>query len=122
MDRGDLLEVASDGRVTTVAAKLSGKTPTSADVSDKNYHMGLWTDADGRVYVAVAREGLVLGIRRGGKPEVVARSGESWSPSGGTFDRSGNLWLLEYDARNVVRARRIDREGRERIFPAETPR
>jgi hypothetical protein len=37
------------------------------------------------------------------------------------FDRDGNLWLLEYDAANSVRARRIGRDGREHIFAAEGP-
>lgn len=122
MDGGDLRRVSPDGKVTTIAAKLSADKTPPAGVSDKNYHMGLWTDAEGRVYVAVARERLVLRVGADGKPEVVARSGESWSPSGGAFDRDRNLWLLEYDSANAVRARRIDREGRERIFPAETPR
>jgi hypothetical protein len=123
MDRGDLRSVAPDGKVTTVAAKLSAKEiPPVVGVLEKNYHMGVWTDAIGQVYVAVARERLVLRLEPGGKPDVVARSQEPWSPSGGTFDHDGKLWLLEYDSRNAVRARRIDREGRERIFSAETPR
>jgi sugar lactone lactonase YvrE len=122
MDGGDLRRVSPDGRVAMVAAKLSGYKTPAAGVSDKNYHMGLWADADGKAYVAVARERLVLRVGPGGKPEVVARSGESWSPSGGTFDRDGNLWLLEYDSGNAVRVRRIDCEGGERIFPAGTPR
>jgi hypothetical protein len=122
MDGGDLRRVSPDGKVTTVANKLSEKERPPAGVSEKNYHMGLWTDADGKVYIAVARERLVLRLSPGGKPEVVARSDGSWSPSGGTFDHDGNLWLLEYNSRNAVRARRIDREGRERIFSAEAPR
>jgi sugar lactone lactonase YvrE len=122
MDGGDLRRVSPDGKVTTVAARLSDMEIPPVGVSERNYHMGLWTDADGKVYVAVARERLVLRLEPGGKPEVVARSQEPWSPSGGTFDHDGKLWLLEYDSRNAVRARRIDREGRERIFPAETPR
>jgi hypothetical protein len=48
--------------------------------------------------------------------KVFARSGEPWSPSGGTFDGKGNLWLLEFDTANAVRARRIDAAGRERVF------
>jgi hypothetical protein len=37
------------------------------------------------------------------------------------FDSDGNLWLLEYDAANAVRARRIGRDGRERMFNAHAP-
>jgi hypothetical protein len=121
MDGGDLLAVSPAGAVTTIAARLSGLDAPPAEVSEKNYHMGMWTDAISRVYVAVARERLVLCAGRGGRPEVVARSLVPWSPSGGTFDRAGNLWLLEYDDHNVMRARRIDRDGQERVFLAEGP-
>jgi hypothetical protein len=121
MDGGDLRRVAPDGKVTTVVAGLSGHKPPPADVVDRNYHMGLWTDKDGSVYVAVARERLVLRVGADGKAEVVARSREPWSPSGGMFDSDGNLWLLEYDAANAVRARRTGRDGGERTFDAHAP-
>jgi hypothetical protein len=116
MDRGDLRRVSADGKVTTVAAKLSARSRPPAEVSDLNYHMGLWTDPKGSAYVAVARERLVLRVRANGKTDVRARSSEPWSPSGGMFDRDGDLWLLEYDTANAVRVRRIGRDGRERIF------
>jgi sugar lactone lactonase YvrE len=118
MDGGDLRRVAPDGKVTTVVNRLSGQKPPPAGVGDRNYHMGLWTDKDGSAYVAVARERLVLRVGADGKADVFARSGESWSPSGGMFDSDGNLWLLEYNAANAVRARRIGRDGRERTFEA----
>jgi hypothetical protein len=78
--------------------------------------MGLWTDGEGNVYVAVAEERLALKVQANGQMTVVARSSGSWRPSGGMFDRDGNLWLLEYSSANTVRARRIDRNGNERIF------
>jgi hypothetical protein len=121
MDGGDLRRVAPDGKVITVATRLSERKPAPADVADRNYHMGLWTDQDRSVYVAVARERLVLRVGADGTTKVVARSGESWSPSGGMFDGAGNLWLLEYDAANAVRARCIGRDGRERVFSPHAP-
>jgi hypothetical protein len=121
MDGGDLRRVAPDGKVTTVVAGLSEHKPPPADVAERNYHMGLWTDKDGSVYVAVARERLVLRVGADGETRVVARSGAPWSPSGGMFDGDGNLWLLEYDAANAVRARRIGRDGRERTFSTHAP-
>jgi len=122
MDGGDLRRVSPDCKVASVAAKLTEHKTSPAKVSDRNYHMGLWSDAKGAVYVAVAQERLVLQVQADGRTKVFARSGESWSPSGGMFDRDGNLWLLEYDSANAVRARRIDRDGRERIFGTDTPR
>jgi hypothetical protein len=118
MDGGDLRRVAPDGKVSTVVTRLSGRKPPPIDVADRNYHMGLWADEGGSVYVAVARERLVLRVGADGDASVVARSGGSWSPSGGMFDRDGNLWLLEYDKANAVRARRIGRDGGERTFDA----
>jgi sugar lactone lactonase YvrE len=116
MDGGDLRRVAPDGKVTTVAAKLSERKPAPAEVSDLNYHMGLWTDDKGSVYVAVGRERLALKARDDGAHVVVARSRGDWSPSGGVFDRDGALWLLEYSSTNAVRVRRIARDGGERAF------
>ena len=115
-DGGDLRRVAQDGKVSTVATKLSGRKPAPADASNLNYHMGLWTDDKGSVYVAVGRERLVLKARDDGAPVVVARSRGDWSPSGGMFDRDGALWLLEYSSTNAVRVRRIARDGSERAF------
>jgi hypothetical protein len=116
IDGGDLRRVAPDGKVSTVAVKLSERKPAPAEASNLNYHMGLWTDDEGNVYVAVARERLVLKARGAGASVVVARSRGSWSPSGGVFDRDGTLWLLEYSSTNAQRVRRIARDGSERFF------
>jgi hypothetical protein len=62
----------------------------------------------GHVYVAIAAERVVVRIAANGRPEVVARSGGGWSPSGGLIDRDGRLWVLEYDTSNAMRARRIE--------------
>ena len=116
MDGGDLRRVATNGSVTTLVAKLSAQQPPPASVSDLNYHMGLWLDANTNVYVAVAAEQLVLRVGTDGKPVAAARSPAPWAPSGGMFDRNDNLWLLEYDPKNAVRVRRIASDGSERIF------
>jgi hypothetical protein len=109
MDKGDLRRVAPDGKATTLASKLSGHKPAPAGVSDLNYHMGLWTDGEGNVYVAIGRERLAVKVRADGGSEVFAQSSGDWAPSGGVFDRDGNLWLLEYSSTNEMRARRIPR-------------
>jgi hypothetical protein len=120
IDNGDVRQVAPDGKVTTLAARLSAQDSAPANVTDRHYHMGLWTDERGNVYVAVAAERLVLQVQADGKATVVARSPQGWSPSGGMYDRAGNLWLLEYSTSVVqpaaTRVRRIDRDGKERVF------
>jgi hypothetical protein len=119
IDAGDLRRISADGKILTVVTSVSEHKPPPAAVAELNYHMGLWTDDQGRVYIAVAAERLVLRVASEGSAKVVARSEAPWAPSGGMFDREGNLWLLEYDSANAVRARRIGRDGRERIFTAE---
>jgi hypothetical protein len=142
IDAGDLCRVAPDGKVITIATKLSEHKPPPAHVSNRHYHQGIWTDNKGDVYVAVTEERLVLKVEADGTSTAVARSGdnpqtrgnaasrivkgagdlvvESWSPAGGMFDGDGNLWLLEHSSRHAVRARRIDRNGKEHIFqPAQ---
>jgi len=116
IDSGDLFRISSEGKVTTVAERLSSHSTPPAEVSTRQYHMGLWTDAAENVYVAVAAERLVLKVDKSGKSTVAARSTGDWSPSGGLLDRAGNLWLLEYSSTNAVRVRRINRDGKERIF------
>jgi hypothetical protein len=108
MDGPDLRRVAPDGAVTTIAEKLSEHRPPPAEVSDRNYHLGLWTDDNANVYVAVARERLVLKVGPDGQRTVAARSPDGWAPSGGMIAKDGSLWPLEYDASNSVRARRVE--------------
>jgi hypothetical protein len=127
IDRGHLKQIMPDGKVTTLAAKLSEHKPAPDRASQRHYQMGLWVDNKGSVYVAVAEERLVLRVQADGAMSVAARSdqvpkgqpdsaAESWSPSGGMFDHNGNLWLLEYSPKNNVRARRINRDGTENTF------
>jgi hypothetical protein len=60
MDGGDLWRVSPEGQVTKVITGLGEHKPPPSEVSERNYHMSLWTDKEGLVYVAIARERLVL--------------------------------------------------------------
>lgn len=124
MDSGDLRRVATDGKISTVVARLSGQENPPENVSDVNYHMGLWTDNDGSVYVAVAAEQLVVRVTEEGEVSVIAQTRDPWSPSGGMIDMDGNLWLLEFDTNDTARVRRIDKDGRDtdKVFIGESPR
>lgn len=121
MDAGDLRRVSPDGKTTTMATLLSAQKPPPERVRDPNYHMGLWTDKEGRVCVAIAAERLALRVNADGTVRIVAQSRDPWAPSGGMYDRDGNLWLLEYDAANAVRVRRFDHAGGERVFNSDNP-
>lgn len=116
VDSGRLLRIAVDGRIATVVAALSAKTPPPAKVADPHYQAGLWTDTNGNIYVAVPEERLVLMVKPDGSTRIAARSSMFWAPYGGMVDRYGNLWLLETSAVNAVRVRRLGKDGNDRAY------
>jgi sugar lactone lactonase YvrE len=122
MDAGNLRGVTPDGKVTTLVERLSSMRPAPPHVGRPHYQQGLWTDGEGRVYVAVSEEKIVMRVRPGGAAEVVRSTGPDWSPSGGAVDRNGALWILEYDRANRVRVVRYDASGREQVFDPDAPR
>jgi hypothetical protein len=99
VDTVDLIRVSPNGHVATIARGLSRG-------SSRNSVMGLWLDRDGNVYAADYSGANVKRVNRSGAVSIVVRSTFPWAPSGGTFDRDGNLWLLEY-AINFARVRKI---------------
>jgi len=106
IDTLDLIRVAN-GATTTVAKNLSELHVPRAWIGSRHRLMGLWTDRSGNVYVADAAGAKVKRIDAKGKVTIVASSSYPWSPSGGTFDRQGNLWLLEFNPINDVRVRKV---------------
>jgi sugar lactone lactonase YvrE len=122
-DDGDLRRLAPDGTITTLARNLREQSAMpwymrlfSLALGDQHNLMGVWVDAQGRVYVAVAGGGMVKRVDAQGRVEIVARSREPWIPTGGLVAPNGDLWLLEYSRTNAARARRISREGREQVY------
>jgi streptogramin lyase len=113
VDTLDLMRVTPDGRLTTVARNLSEpRSLLRPWAGGRHSVMGLWVDRAGNVYAAVNAEGVVKKIDSRGRITTVSRSNYPWSPTGGTFDRVGNLWLLEYGPGNAVRVRKITARGR----------
>ena len=106
IDTVDLIRVMPDGRVTTVARGLSEGGILRLWVGARHRVMGLWVDGGGDVYVADHAGGNVKRVDRNGRVTVIDRSTYPWGPTGGTFDRDGNLWLLEYSI-NDARVRKI---------------
>jgi hypothetical protein len=68
------------------------------------------------VYVTIPGERLVLRVDASGARRIVARSPVLWAAHGVMVDRAGNLWLLETSSVNAVRVRRIDKNGKERVY------
>lgn len=130
-DDGDLRRVAPDGSIATLARNLHERRRSLSQlhvwlvgrlldrlrgVNDLHNLMGVWLDAQGRVYVAVNGGGLVKRVDPQGRVEVMARSPMPWAPTGGLVAPSGDLWLLEYSLTNAARVRRVGTDGNERVY------
>jgi hypothetical protein len=116
VDGGRLLRVAPDGTVKTVVAALTGKSPPPSKVADPHHQGGLFLDAVGDVYVTVPEERIVLAVTPAGATRIAARSPVLWAAYGGMIGKNGALWLLETSVINAVRARRIDKDGKEKVY------
>jgi hypothetical protein len=106
VDSLDVVEVLPSGAIRTVAKNLSAPPLIHADGSERHRVMGIWMGRDGNIYVADHAGRSVKRVTPQGKVTIVMRSPWPWSPTGGTFDRDGNLWVLE-DTLLSVRARRF---------------
>lgn len=112
----DLLRITAQGRIETVARKVSTAHFWSAFFDGRHDVMGLAPDKNGNVYVAVAANRVVKKIAPDGKVTVAARSTLPWSPSGVLPTSRGELWVLEYNPANMVRVRRIRPDGSGQTF------
>lgn len=106
IDGRDLVRVR-DKKVTRIAKNLAGTSFVRPQVSLRHALMGIWTDPQENVYVADHANGQVLRVSPDGKIRTVYRTRSPWSPTGGTFDKNGDLWLLESSTSNRVRVRRV---------------
>jgi hypothetical protein len=111
IDRTDLLRIDPAGRVQTLARDLS-RPRRFLPPGDRHALFGIWTDRAGNAYVADYAEREVHRIDLYGRVSIVAESTLPWGPTGGVFDRGGNLWLLEYSLTNQVRVRKVGSTGR----------
>jgi sugar lactone lactonase YvrE len=105
VDLDKLYRLTQDGKFTLLAEKLDdGKQ--GLGFTRKHNVFGIWTDKLDNIYVAVFSEKQVKRIGPDGKVEVVDYSPGLWGPTGGVFDREGNLWVLEWSDMGQVRARK----------------
>lgn len=116
IDDPDLVRITPDGVVTRVARNLKERSWFQFFVGDHHTLMGLWTDPQGNVYVAVYGARLVKKVSPRGTISAVARSPIPWSPTGGLVAPDGALWLLEYAITGAARVRRLGPDGSERVF------
>lgn len=115
VDLYDLVRVTPDGAARTVARDLADRIWSKLFFRDRHALMGLWTDAQGSVYVANFSGRVVKRVGPDGAVEVVAESPLPWSPTGGLVAPDGALWILEYSG-GAARVRRIGKDGRDAVF------
>jgi len=116
IDHLRLKKITPDGRVTTITDQLKEATSPFDRVRDRHYLMGIWSNAEANLYVAVYGAQKIKKITPQGDIETILEVPEKWSPSGGLFDPEGNLWTLEYSTRNKARVRKINTNGNVEIF------
>jgi hypothetical protein len=107
LEADDLLRIDASGRTSMLARGLKSRRGFEHVENGHHKIMGLWTDPQERVYVAMLGYRVVLRVDRRGEVVDVVRSSEPWGPTGGLIDPSGDLWLLESSDTNAVRVRRI---------------
>lgn len=116
VDLYDLKKIDQHGHVETLATQLQERSFTQFFVNDPHQLMGLTTDKNENVYVAVYGARKVKKITPGGKVFTVAETGMTWSPTGVLSAPNGDLWILESSPTNSVRVERITKDGRRIIY------
>lgn len=109
IDLTDLYKL-ENGQFTMLAKGLQERTSVFEYGSLNHNVYGVWTDKDENIYVAVLGGQVVKKITGGGKVSNVVYSSGTWRPGNGVFDDAGNLWLMESNALNEVRVRKISKE------------
>jgi sugar lactone lactonase YvrE len=105
--------VGLDGRVTVIAADVPFLQPRSGKLRrffrGASPHLtGIAEAADGRIYIANATRGAIVGFLPGGGAEEVIRTEQGWTPAG-VVAAHGVIYVLEHGA--GVRVRRIENSG-----------
>lgn len=116
VDLHDLVRITPDGSVRTIVRNLANRRRSFLLTTDTHAIMGLWTDSQGNVYAAVHSDRLVRKITPDGTVSTVFRAESGWIPTGGLMAPNKDLWLLEYGEISGARVRRIDQEGKSRVF------
>lgn len=116
IDGPDLKKIDTNGNIEVLAPSIAEKKASQFAVSDQHAAMGLWTDKEENVYVAIYGARLVKKVTPDKKVSEVIHTSFRWSPTGGLLADNGDLWLLEASPLNEVRVERITKSGQRTIF------
>lgn len=116
VDHLQLKQVAIDGKVKIISANLKDGKPLFSFVQDRHYVMGVWTDLQDNIYVALFGGKKIKKFGPDGTAEIIYRSKGNWAPSGGLVTPNGDLWVLEFSSKNEARVIRVASDGSEVHF------
>ncbi len=116
VDLYDVKKIDRFGRVHTLATQLQEGSVAQVFVNDPHQLMGLTTDKNENVYVAVYGARKVKKVTREGKVTTVFKTTINWSPTGILSAPNGDLWILECSPTNAVRVERITADGRRIVY------
>ncbi|MBA4852270.1 SMP-30/gluconolactonase/LRE family protein [Emticicia sp. BO119] len=108
VDDNDLFKI-KDGKVSTVSLNLDEVRARKIRFTPNHSIFGMWTDNAENVYVAVYENREIRKIQTNGKVSVAYTAPVGWHPTGGLFDKDGNLWVLENNSANQVRVVKVNR-------------
>ncbi|MBX2895240.1 MAG: hypothetical protein KF763_07350 [Cyclobacteriaceae bacterium] len=107
-DFQDIVKIDKQGNVKKVAKQIANKRWTKSTVENQNSVFGVWDDAQGNIYTAVASNRVVKKFDTSGQEEIIWRTPAPWTPTGGLVSPAGELWILECSDTNAVRVERIN--------------
>lgn len=114
--KASVKKIRPDGQTSVMVPDILERKATSSAGSDQHMVMGLWTDKDENIFVAVFGGRMVRKITPSKEITVFATTPPGWSPTGGVFAPNGDLWLVECSPANEVRVERIRANGQRHIF------
>ena len=116
VDLYDLKKIELNGKVTTLASQLQGKSWSQFFVEDQHQLMGLCTDANQNVYVASYGNKKVKKVSPTGRVTTVVETNSMWSPTGVLAAPNGDLWVLECTVTNAVRVECFKKNGTRMVY------
>lgn len=114
---GDAVVRIPPGETTgqILATGLIERTPAFDFLHDRHALMGMWTDDEQNVYISSYAGQQVKRVSPNSEVTRAFSQTGNWSIAGGTLDKQGRTWLLEFSTNNKARIRRIDGDD-ERFF------
>src|SRR6218665_356634 len=108
VDDNDLFKI-KDGKVSAVSLNVNDVRDYKASRKPNHSVYGMCTDNAQNVYVTIYENREIRKILPNGKVSIAYTSPMSWHPTGGLFDKEGNLWVLENNDSNQVRVIKVNR-------------